>query len=85
MGEGSGKSTLLDRRCHLDLLGSYGILDGPTWRGIDRYGRRPRTGGLHRNSVAEIIKRRAHAAGVEDSLWQFVLGGVGRQPFATPT
>ena len=63
------------------LLGSHGILDGPAWRGIDRYGRRPRAGGLHRNSIAEIIKRRAAAAGLEDAeLW----GGHSlRRGFAT--
>jgi hypothetical protein len=73
-GEGSGESTLLDAGAAWirwrDLLGSHGILDGPAWRGIDRYGRRPRAGGLHRNSIAEIIKRRAAAAGLEDAeLW----------------
>lgn len=64
-----------------DLLGAHGILDGPAWRGIDRYGRRPRTAGLHRNSIAEIIKRRAHAAGLDDAqLW----GGHSlRRGFAT--
>lgn len=40
------------------------LIDVPAWRGVDRYGRRPRSGGLHRNSVAEIIKRRAAAAGL---------------------
>ena len=84
-GEGSAESTLLDAGAAWirwrDLLGSHGILDGPAWRGIDRYGRRPRTGGLHRNSVAEIIKRRATAAGLEDAeLW----GGHSlRRGFAT--
>lgn len=84
-GEGCGESTLLDAGAAWvrwrDLLGSHGILDGPAWRGIDRYGRRPRTGGLHRNSVAEIIKRRAHLAGLEDAeLW----GGHSlRRGFAT--
>ncbi|GAA4828566.1 site-specific integrase [Actinomycetospora corticicola] len=84
-GEGSGESTLLDAGAAWtrwrDLLGSHGITDGPAWRGIDRYGRRPRAGGLHRNSIAEIIKRRAHAAGLEDAdLW----GGHSlRRGFAT--
>lgn len=50
-----------------DRLGAHGIVDGPAWRGIDRYGRRPRAGGLHRNTVAEIIKRRAAAAGLDDA------------------
>ncbi len=42
-----------------DLLGAHGIVDGPAWRGIDRYGRRLRAAGLHRNSIAAIIARRA--------------------------
>jgi hypothetical protein len=25
-----------------DVLGSHGSITGPAWRGIDRYGRRPR-------------------------------------------
>lgn len=85
VGEGSGESTLLDAGAAWnrwrDLLGSHGITDGPAWRGIDRYGRRPRAGGLHRNSIAEIIKRRAVAAGLEDAqLW----GGHSlRRGFAT--
>jgi integrase len=84
-GEGNEESMLLDAGAAWirwrDLLGAHGILDGPAWRGIDRYGRRPRTGGLHRNSIAEIIKRRAHAAGLEDAqLW----GGHSlRRGFAT--
>ena len=84
-GEGSAESTLLDAGTAWirwrDLLGSHGITDGPAWRGIDRYGRRPRAAGLHRNSVAEIIKRRAHVAGLEDAeLW----GGHSlRRGFAT--
>ena len=74
VGEGNDESTLLDAGAAWvrwrDLLGSHGILEGPAWRGIDRYGRRPRAGGLHRNSIAEIIKRRAAAAGLEDAaLW----------------
>jgi integrase len=42
---------------------------------------RPRTGGLHRNSIAEIIKRWAAAVGLEDApLW----GGRSlRRGFAT--
>jgi integrase len=85
VGEGSEESTLLDAGAAWvrwrDLLGSHGILDGPAWRGIDRYGRRPRAGGLHRNSVAGIIKRRAHAAELDDAeLW----GGHSlRRGFAT--
>lgn len=50
-----------------DRLGAQGILDGTAWRGIARYGTRPQTGGLHRGSVAEIIKRRAAAAGLDDA------------------
>ena len=50
-----------------NLLGAHGITDGAAWRGVDRYDRRPRAGGLHRNSIAEIIKRRAAAAGLEDA------------------
>jgi integrase len=85
VGEGSEESTLLDAGAAWirwrDLLGSHGIIEGPAWRGIDRYGRRPRAGGLHRNSIAEIIKRRATAAGLEDAeLW----GGHSlRRGFAT--
>ncbi|WP_345783240.1 hypothetical protein [Actinomycetospora termitidis] len=85
VGEGSAESTLLDAGAAWtrwrDLLGSHGILEGPAWRGIDRYGRRPRTSGLHRNSIAEIIKRRAATAGLEDAeLW----GGHSlRRGFAT--
>ena len=85
LGEGSEESTLLDAGAAWtrwrDLLGSHGIFDGPAWRGIDRYGRRPRSGGLHRNSIAEIIKRRAAGAGLEDAeMW----GGHSlRRGFAT--
>ncbi|MCD2191619.1 tyrosine-type recombinase/integrase [Actinomycetospora soli] len=85
LGEESEESTLLDAGVAWtrwrDLLGSHGILEGPAWRGIDRYGRRPRTGGLHRNSIAGIIKRRAKAARLEDAdLW----GGHSlRRGFAT--
>jgi integrase len=46
------------------LLGSHGIITGPAWRGIDRYDRRPRAGGLTRNSLRLIITRRATAAGL---------------------
>ena len=70
-GERTEESMLLDAGAAWirwrGLLGSHGILEGPAWRGIDRYGRRPRAGGLHRNSIAEIIKRRAATAGLEDA------------------
>ncbi len=71
-GEGAGEeSGLLDAGAAWvrwrNLLGAHGILEGPAWRGIDRYGRRPRAGGLHRNSIAGIITRRAAAAGLDDA------------------
>lgn len=49
--------------------------------GIDRYGRLPRATGLHRNAIAEIIKRRAGQARLDDApLW----GGHSlRRGFAT--
>lgn len=47
-------------------LGSHGLITGPAWRGIDRYGRRPRNTGLTRNSIRLIIIGRAAAAGLED-------------------
>uniref|UniRef100_UPI003F4971F9 hypothetical protein n=1 Tax=Pseudonocardia sp. CA-138482 TaxID=3240023 RepID=UPI003F4971F9 len=50
-------------------LGSHGIITGPAWRGIDRYGRRPRAGGLTRNHVRLIIVRRAAAAGLDAAAW----------------
>jgi integrase len=51
------------------LLGSHGIITGPAWRGIDRYGRRPRAGGLTRNSIRLIVIRRAEAAGLDAAAW----------------
>ena len=84
-GEGSEGSRLLDAGAAWsrwrDLLGARGITGGPAWRGIDRDGRRPRAGGPHRNSIAEIIKRRAAATGLGDAeLW----GGHSlRRGFAT--
>jgi integrase len=51
------------------LLGAHGLITGPAWRGIDRYGRRPRAGGLTRNSIRLIVIRRAHAAGIDPTLW----------------
>jgi hypothetical protein len=51
------------------LLGSHGLITGPAWRGIDRYGRRPRTGGLTRNSIRLIIIRRTEAAGLDSDAW----------------
>jgi len=52
-----------------NLLGSHGITAGPVWRGVDRYGRRPRTRGRTRNSNRLIIVRRAHAAGLDARMW----------------
>lgn len=51
------------------LLGSHGIITGPAWRGIDRYGRRPRAGGLTRNHIRLIVVRRAAAAGLDAERW----------------
>jgi integrase len=51
------------------LLSSHGIVEGPAWRGIDRYGRRPRERGLTRDSVRLIIVRRADAAGLDPAAW----------------
>jgi integrase len=51
------------------LLGSHGVITGPAWRGIDRYGRRPRSSGLCRDSIRLIICRRAAAAGLETVAW----------------
>jgi hypothetical protein len=51
------------------LLGGHGIITGPAWRGIDRYGRRPRAGGLTRNSIRLIILRRVAAAGLDPVSW----------------
>jgi integrase len=50
-------------------LGSHGVITGPAWRGIDRYGRRPRAAGLTRNHVRLIIIRRAAAAGLDAQRW----------------
>jgi integrase len=51
------------------LLGGHGLIDGPAWRGIDRYGRRPRATGLTRNSIRLIVIRRAEAAGLDPTNW----------------
>jgi integrase len=51
------------------VLGGHGLIDGPAWRGIDRYGRRPRATGLTRNSIRLIIIRRAHTVGLETTAW----------------
>jgi integrase len=51
------------------LLGGHGLVTGPAWRGIDRYGRRPRSSGLTRNSIRLVILRRAGAAGIDPALW----------------
>jgi integrase len=51
------------------MLGSHGIITGPAWRGIDRYGRRPRATGLTRNHIRLIIIRRAAAAGLDARAW----------------
>lgn len=50
-------------------LGSHGIVTGPAFRGIDRYGRRPRARGLTRNSIRLIVIRRAEAAGLDGADW----------------
>jgi integrase len=51
------------------LLGAHGLITGPAWRGIDRYGRRPRAAGLTRNSIRLIVIRRARAAGLDPTAW----------------
>ena len=51
------------------LLSAHGLITGPAWRGIDRYGRRPRTGGLTRNSIRLIVIGRAEAAGLDPTAW----------------
>jgi integrase len=51
------------------LLGGHGLVNGPAWRAIDRYGRRPRATGLTRNSIRLIIIRRVKAAGLDPTNW----------------
>jgi integrase len=51
------------------LLGGHGLVTGPAWRGVDRYGRRPRSTGLTRNSIRLVILRRAEAAGIDATTW----------------
>jgi integrase len=75
---GQGESTPIDEvsldvvrawRRWKQLLGSHGLITGPAWRGIDRYGRRPRDRGLTRNSIRLIIIGRAAAAGLVPTVW----------------
>jgi integrase len=46
-------------------LAAHGLHRGPAWRGIDRYGRRPREARLTTKSLDAIVARRALAAGLE--------------------
>ena len=49
------------RRWH-NLLRAHGLDTGPVWRGIDRYGRRPRAGRMTPQAISTVITRRAAAA-----------------------
>jgi len=48
-----------------NLLRAHGITCGPVWRGVDRYGRRPRAGRMTHNAISALITRRAGAAGLD--------------------
>lgn len=45
-------------------LASHGLHTGPAWRGIDRYGRRPRATRITPKHLGVIVARRAAAAGL---------------------
>jgi integrase len=45
-------------------LASHGLHTGPAWRGIDRYGRRPRATRITTKAIDAIITRRAAGAGL---------------------
>jgi len=44
---------------------AHGISAGPVWRGVDRYGRRPRAGRMTPHAISAVITRRAGAAGLD--------------------
>ena len=47
-----------------NLLRAHGITTGPAWRGVDRYGRRPRAGRLAHQAIGLVVTHRAAAAGL---------------------
>lgn len=55
-------------QAYLDWIGAAGITEGPIFRGVTRYGTL-RSGALSDRSVADIIARRAQAAGLTDAAW----------------
>jgi integrase len=60
-------------------LASHGLHTGPAWRGIDRYGRRPRATRLTTRSLGAVITARADAAGLDGDIGGHSL----RRGFAT--
>lgn len=60
-------------------LASHGLHTGPAWRGVDRYGRRPRATALTTRSLGTIIATRAAAAGLDGDIGGHSL----RRGFAT--
>jgi integrase len=49
-------------------LASHGLHTGPAWRGIDRYGRRPRATRMTTKSINLIVTRRAADAGLKGDI-----------------
>jgi integrase len=62
-----------------NCLAAHGLHTGPAWRGIDRYGRRPRATRMTTQALGRIITTRAAAAGLEGDIGGHSL----RRGFAT--